>query len=53
MLLIICTLYMEGYVIANKMILNLHIVFVSFLGTYCQQREVEAITEGVDEDDGK
>ena len=23
------------------------------LGTYCQQREVEAITEGVEDDDGK
>lgn len=23
-----------------------------FSGTYCQQREVEAITEGVEEDDG-
>ena len=22
------------------------------LGTYCQQREVEAITEGVEDDDG-
>ena len=26
--------------------------FVFWLGTYCQQREVEAITEGVDDDDG-
>nr|XP_054759247.1 pecanex-like protein 1 [Lytechinus pictus] len=25
---------------------------LEFRGTYCQQREVEAITEGVDEDDG-
>lgn len=27
-------------------------MFHIFLGTYCQQREVEAITEGVEEDEG-
>ena len=26
---------------------------LEFRGTYCQQREVEAISEGVDEDEGK
>lgn len=26
---------------------------LEFRGTYCQQREVEAITEGVEENDGK
>ena len=26
---------------------------LEFRGTYCQQREVEAITEGVEEDDGE
>jgi hypothetical protein len=26
---------------------------LEFRGTYCQQREVEAISEGVEEDDGK
>ena len=28
------------------------VLCVLALGTYCQQREVEAITEGVEDDDG-
>lgn len=33
----------------HSLMMRLH---CDVLGTYCQQREVEAITEGVEEDDG-
>ena len=32
---------------------NSIVFFMLSLGTYCQQREVEAITEGVEDDDDK
>lgn len=36
----------------SPLIEQLILVFHIFPGTYCQQREVEAITEGVEEDEG-
>lgn len=33
--------------------MELHLCLFLLTGTYCQQREVEAITEGIDEDEGK
>ena len=36
----------------QRLLSILSLIYLLFIGTYCQQREVEAITEGIEEDEG-
>jgi len=36
----------------DKITSYLPVIYLACVGTYCQQREVEAITENVDDDEG-